>query len=86
MTLTDGAPVLPTSEITIVGPLTFHDLALIIAGASTIVAITMSFFLIFQHALHYTKPREQKQYVVHPPCWTRRWTQIVVPCKSGSGF
>ncbi len=55
------AAVLPTSEVTVVGPLTFHELALIIAGASTLVAIVMSFYLISQHALHYTKPREQKQ-------------------------
>lgn len=53
--------VLPTSEREIVGSLTFHKLALIIAGASTIVAIILSFYLIWMHALHYTKPREQKQ-------------------------
>jgi hypothetical protein len=56
------ATVLPTSEKTIAGPLTFHKLALIIAAASTLFAILMSFYLIVQHGRNYTKPREQKQY------------------------
>jgi heme/copper-type cytochrome/quinol oxidase subunit 2 len=60
--LVDLATVLPTSEIKIAGPLTFHQLALIIAAASTLFAIVMSFYLIFQHGRNYTKPREQKQY------------------------
>lgn len=55
--------VLPGSEIDIVGPLTFHQLALIIAAASTLVAIVMSLYLIMMHATHYTGPREQKQLV-----------------------
>jgi hypothetical protein len=53
--------VLDGSERAIVGSLTFHQLALIIAGGSAIVAILLSFYLIWMHALHYTKPREQKQ-------------------------
>ncbi len=60
--------VLPTSEIKVVGPLTFHDLALIIAGSSTIIAVFHSFYLIVMHGLHYTKPNEQRQYV--PSCLT----------------
>lgn len=59
--LTVVATVLPTSEIAIAGPLTFHQLALIIAAAGTLVAIVLSLYLIWMHALHYTKPREQKQ-------------------------
>lgn len=53
----------PEDEIPIVGPLRFHDLALIIASASTLVAVTMSFFLIFMHARNYTKPREQRHII-----------------------
>ena len=55
--------VLPGSEVLIAGPLTFHDLALIIAGSCTILAIAFSFYLIFMHARNYTKPGEQRQYV-----------------------
>lgn len=55
--------ILPTSEKAIAGSLTFHQLALIIAAASTLVAIVMSFYLIMMHALHYTKPREQKHII-----------------------
>ncbi|KAI1116784.1 organic solute transporter Ostalpha-domain-containing protein [Nemania sp. NC0429] len=51
------------SEEKLVGNLTFHQLALIIAGASTIVAIIVSFWLIWRHALNYTKPREQKHII-----------------------
>ncbi|EPE02247.1 hypothetical protein F503_01685 [Ophiostoma piceae UAMH 11346] len=55
--------ILPTSETKIAGPLTFHDLALIIGGSSTIVAIIMSLYLIFMHAIHYTKPNEQRHII-----------------------
>ncbi|KAI5868547.1 DUF300-domain-containing protein [Durotheca rogersii] len=51
------------SEERIVGPLTFHELALIIAGAATLVAYVVSFFLMWQHALNYTKPREQRHII-----------------------
>jgi hypothetical protein len=50
-----------TSEIPIVGRFTFHDLALTIAGGTTIIAILLSVYLMFMHAVHYTRPREQKQ-------------------------
>ncbi|KAJ2990236.1 hypothetical protein NUW58_g3053 [Xylaria curta] len=50
------------SEEKLVGNFNFHELALIIAGGSTIIAYIVSFYLIWQHALNYTKPREQKQY------------------------
>ncbi|KAJ9136489.1 DUF300-domain-containing protein [Pleurostoma richardsiae] len=55
--------ILPGSETPIAGSLTFHQLALIIAGASTLVAIVLSFYLIWMHALNYTKPREQKHII-----------------------
>lgn len=51
------------SEEKIAGPLTFHQLALIIAGAATIVAYVTSFYLMWQHALNYTKPREQRHII-----------------------
>ena len=53
-----------SSEENIVGNLTFHQLGLIIAAATTLFAIIVSFYLIFMHATHYTKPYEQRQYVV----------------------
>ncbi|KAH8167809.1 hypothetical protein CIB48_g419 [Xylaria polymorpha] len=51
------------SEEKIAGNFTFHQLALIIAGGSTIVAYIVSFYLMWQHALNYTKPREQKHII-----------------------
>ncbi|KAI1342361.1 DUF300-domain-containing protein [Xylariaceae sp. FL0016] len=51
------------SEEKIVGDLTFHNLALIIAGASTVVAYIASFYLMWRHAINYTKPREQKHII-----------------------
>ncbi|OTB19893.1 hypothetical protein K445DRAFT_345053 [Daldinia sp. EC12] len=51
------------SEEKIAGPLTFHELALIIAGGATIVAYIVSFYLMWQHALNYTKPREQRHII-----------------------
>ncbi|OAA57037.1 DUF300 domain containing protein [Niveomyces insectorum RCEF 264] len=59
----DDLRILPTSEIKVAGPLTFHDLALIISGASTLIAIALSLYLIWMHALHYTKPNEQKHVI-----------------------
>lgn len=43
--------------------LTFHQLALTISGASSILAIATSGYLITMHALHYTQPEEQRKYV-----------------------
>ncbi|RKU47600.1 hypothetical protein DL546_007904 [Coniochaeta pulveracea] len=62
-TTLDELRILPTSEVKIAGPLTFHQLALIIAAASTLFAIVMSFYLIIQHGRNYTKPREQKHII-----------------------
>ena len=47
--------------------MTFHTLALIIAAACALIAIIVSFYLIIMHATHYTKPYEQRQYVLSPP-------------------
>ncbi|KAL1872026.1 hypothetical protein VTK73DRAFT_1694 [Phialemonium thermophilum] len=59
----DAMRILPGSEIPIAGSLTFHQLALIIAAGSTLVAIAMSLYLIMMHATHYTKPAEQR-YII----------------------
>lgn len=53
----------PGDERPIAGPLIFHSLALIIAAASIVVAIAMSFYLIMRHATNYTMPNEQKQII-----------------------
>ncbi|MBE3046895.1 OSTA/TMEM184 family protein, partial [Candidatus Bathyarchaeota archaeon] len=56
-------PVEPGSEKLLLGPLTFHDLALVIGGSFSIIAIFLSLYLAFMHAVNYTKPDEQRQYV-----------------------
>ncbi|KYK61387.1 DUF300 domain protein [Drechmeria coniospora] len=53
----------PGSEILLVGPLNFHDLARVIAASCTLIATTLSLFLIWMHALHYTQPSEQR-YII----------------------
>ncbi|KAJ6788765.1 hypothetical protein PWT90_03316 [Aphanocladium album] len=53
----------PGSEIEIVGHLTFHELARIIGAACTLIAVLLSLYLAWMHALHYTKPREQR-YII----------------------
>jgi hypothetical protein len=45
------------------GGLTFHHLALLVAGACALFACGISIFLIMQHATHYSKPIEQRQLV-----------------------
>ena len=50
--------VLPGTEIAIAGPLTFHQLALIIGAGSALIAILLSLYLIMMHATHYTVPVE----------------------------
>lgn len=54
-----------TGELPIAGNLNFHKLGLMICGGCTIVAILISGYSIWMHALNYTKPREQRQCV--PP-------------------
>lgn len=45
------------------GSLVFHQLALIVSAIFMCLSMGVSFWLILQHALHYLKPYEQKQYV-----------------------
>jgi hypothetical protein len=54
-------PILVTAEEPIVGSLTFHQLGLYISAGCTGIAVAVSLFLIWMHAMHYTKPYEQKQ-------------------------
>ncbi|PMD46667.1 DUF300-domain-containing protein [Hyaloscypha variabilis F] len=51
------------SEVPIAGSLTFHQLGMIIAAACSLFAILISFYLIFMHATHYTKPYEQRHII-----------------------
>ncbi|RCI09831.1 hypothetical protein L249_3996 [Ophiocordyceps polyrhachis-furcata BCC 54312] len=50
-------------EVLIIGPLDFHDLARLVAAACTLIAVVMSLYLVWMHALHYTQPREQR-YII----------------------
>ncbi|KAH8702486.1 putative DUF300 domain protein [Talaromyces proteolyticus] len=43
--------------------MTFHHLGLILCGAFGLVATCCSVFLMFAHALHYSKPREQRHII-----------------------
>ncbi|KAH6671668.1 organic solute transporter Ostalpha-domain-containing protein [Halenospora varia] len=52
-----------SSEVAIVGNFTFHTLGLIIAAACALLSILVSFYLIFMHATHYTKPYEQRHII-----------------------
>lgn len=45
------------------GSLVFHQLALLVSVIFMCLSMGISFWLILQHALHYLKPYEQKQYV-----------------------
>ncbi|KAI5467643.1 organic solute transporter Ostalpha-domain-containing protein [Mariannaea sp. PMI_226] len=54
---------LPDDQATIIGNFTFNQTARILGGISTAVAVLVSVYLIFRHALSYTKPREQRQII-----------------------
>lgn len=43
--------------------LVFHQLALILSATFMCLSVSISCWLILDHALHYLKPYEQKQYV-----------------------
>ncbi|KAJ5287235.1 hypothetical protein N7478_002921 [Penicillium angulare] len=45
------------------GGLTFHNLSLIVGGVCAILACVVSIFLIMMHAMHYSKPIEQRHIV-----------------------
>lgn len=53
-------PLLSVSEIPMAGPFTFHELALMVSAATALLSMFISFYLIWMHALNYTKPEEQK--------------------------
>ncbi|KAG9230642.1 organic solute transporter Ostalpha-domain-containing protein [Amylocarpus encephaloides] len=55
--------VVGNSESPIVGDWTFHSLGLVIAPSFTLIAILISFYLIFMHAINYTKPYEQRHII-----------------------
>ncbi|KAF3767465.1 DUF300-domain-containing protein, partial [Cryphonectria parasitica EP155] len=43
--------------------LTFHQLAILISAAAGLGSFMLSFFLIYMHAAHYTKPAEQRNII-----------------------
>ncbi|KAK8052017.1 hypothetical protein PG993_003402 [Apiospora rasikravindrae] len=51
------------SEVELVAGFTFHRLAIIVGGGCAVIAILTSFYLVWMHALNYTKPQEQKQII-----------------------
>ncbi|CAG8974774.1 hypothetical protein HYALB_00000386 [Hymenoscyphus albidus] len=51
------------SEIPLIGIWTFHEIGLIAAPASALIALIVSFYLMLMHALHYTKPYEQRHII-----------------------
>lgn len=57
--------ILPVSEVPLSDhtSLNFHQLAIIVSFSTGSAAIALSLFLIWMHALHYTKPAEQKKSV-----------------------
>ena len=46
------------------GGLIFHQLGLIISAVFGLISVFVAWYLIFRHATHYSKPWEQKQYVL----------------------
>ncbi|KAJ5040608.1 uncharacterized protein L3040_006257 [Drepanopeziza brunnea f. sp. 'multigermtubi'] len=51
------------SEEILAANMSFHSLGLIVAAACTLIAVLISFYLIFMHATHYTKPYEQRHII-----------------------
>ena len=47
--------------------LTFHHFGLILSAIFGLIAVVMSFYLMYRHATHYLKPAEQRQYVFTVP-------------------
>lgn len=52
------------SEAILVADLTFHELGIVVSAATALIAILLSLYLMWMHAVHYTKPYEQRQYVL----------------------
>ncbi|RMZ78652.1 hypothetical protein DV738_g3720, partial [Chaetothyriales sp. CBS 135597] len=42
---------------------TFHSLGLLLSSIFTIIAVVVSFLLIFMHAIHYSRPQEQRHII-----------------------
>ncbi|KAF7555804.1 hypothetical protein G7Z17_g1894 [Cylindrodendrum hubeiense] len=53
----------PKNQKDIVGSFTFPELARIVGSGTTLVAVLVSLYLIWRHALNYTKPREQRHII-----------------------
>ncbi|KAH6900586.1 putative DUF300 domain protein [Thelonectria olida] len=53
----------PDNQENLVGNLTFNELARLLGGIGTAVSVFASLYLIFRHALSYTKPGEQRQII-----------------------
>ncbi|KAI9642371.1 hypothetical protein NHQ30_009175 [Ciborinia camelliae] len=51
------------SEEVLVGNLTFHELGIILSAAAALIAIILSLYLMWMHAMHYTKPYEQRHII-----------------------
>ncbi|KAK7421750.1 hypothetical protein QQZ08_009838 [Neonectria magnoliae] len=60
-TLEDMSP--PDDMKDIVSHFTFHELARLVGAVSTGVSVILSLYLIWRHALNYTKPREQRHII-----------------------
>ncbi|KKY34207.1 putative duf300 domain [Diaporthe ampelina] len=65
------------SEIPMAGPFTFHELALMVSAATALLSMFISFYLIWMHALNYTKPDEQK-YIIR--------ILLMIPIYAASAF
>ena len=50
-------------EVPYFDSVTFHDIGLLISAIAGGIAIIISMYLIFQHALHYSRPWEQKHII-----------------------
>jgi predicted membrane chloride channel (bestrophin family) len=48
--------------------LEFYKLGLFLSAIFAVIATVISLFLIFRHATHYVRPKEQKQLVPIPLC------------------
>ncbi|TVY40956.1 Transmembrane protein [Lachnellula occidentalis] len=51
------------AQIPVIGSFSFHDVCVIISGASMAIVCLVTFYLIMRHATHYSLPKEQKQVI-----------------------
>ena len=66
------------AQVPFVGSLSFHKVAVIVAGAFTTFSCLLCLFLIFRHATHFAIPKEQKQW------GTRLWFGEIELISTGS--